>query len=332
MYKDQKVCVVVPCYNEEILILRVIKTMPQFVDHIVVVNDCSTDNTEKVVRSLQGESEFKERLILVNHEKNCGVGAAIGTGYKWARDNKTPVTAVMAGDAQMDPNELQTIISPVINGESDYVKGNRLFYPGALKIIPKYRFFGNSVLSFLTKIASGYWHITDSQTGYTAISLDALETIDIDEIYPRYGMPNDLLVKLNIHEFRVMDVPIKPIYNIGEKSGIKLRKVIFSISLLLIRLFFKRLWNKYILLDFHPLVLFYLCGLIFLPLGFFSLSGIAAYSIIIGARIPSGVVAIISLILFFGLQLLLFAMWFDMDYNRNICINSRRRNSRANSQ
>lgn len=325
MYKGKKICVVVPCHNEEQLVKHVITTMPEFVDYIVVVNDKSTDNSEKVIMDLQSKPLYKKRLILISHEINGGVGAAIRTGYKWAKDHKIPVTAVMAGDAQMDPSELYSIINPVINGEADYAKGNRLFYPGALKMMPKHRFLGNSVLSLLTKIASGYWHIADSQTGYTAISLEALETIDLDSIYPKYGMPNDLLVKLNICNFRVVDIPIKPVYYIGEKSGIKVHKVVFSISILLIKLFFKRLWYKYVLLDFHPLVFFYLFGLILLPFGSITLIILASYSIATGERLPAGWLTITSLILFFGLQLLLFAMWFDMDYNKDICINVRRR-------
>ena len=141
----------------------------------------------------------------------------------------------MAGDGQMDPDELEDICLPIIQNEADYVKGNRLIHKSAKYVIPKARFIGNSVLSMLTKIASGYWHISDTQTGYTAISLKALEKIDIYDIYKSYGMPNDLLVKLNIVYCSVKEIPIKPVYKVGEKSKMKITKVIPRVTLLLIK-------------------------------------------------------------------------------------------------
>jgi hypothetical protein len=171
------------------------------------------------------------------------------------------VVVVMAGDGQMDPADLDRVVAPVARGEADYVKGNRLFRGESWRMIPHYRYLGNAMLSLMTKIASGYWHIADSQSGYTAISHTALVRIDLDRIYKRYGMPNDILVRLNVGNFRVRDVSIRPVYNIGEVSGIRLRKVIPTISWLLLRDFCWRLVEKYILRDFHPLVFFYCMGL-----------------------------------------------------------------------
>ena len=167
----------------------------------------------------------------------------------------------MAGDAQMDPTDLGRVVAPVARGEADYVKGNRLFRGESWQMIPHYRYLGNAVLSLLTKIASGYWHIADSQSGYTAIARIALERLDLDHIYTRYGMPNDLLVKLNVGNFRVRDVSVRPVYHVGETSGIRLRKVIPTIAWLLLRGFCWRLKEKYILRDFHPLVFFLWHGL-----------------------------------------------------------------------
>ncbi len=194
---------------------------------------------------------------MIQHEKNRGVGGAIASGYKWARDHKMDVTAVMAGDGQMDPADLESIIKPVVEGRADYTKGNRLFFGDAWDMIPHYRYIGNSFLSLMTKIASGYWHIADSQSGYTAISLLALKRIDPDSIYRDYGMPNDLLIKLNQYDFRVADVHIRPVYNVGEKSGIRLLHVIPRITWVLFKGFWKRLFFKYVIKDFHPLVFFY---------------------------------------------------------------------------
>ena len=207
MYKDKTVCVVVPAHNEEHLIGRVIETMPDYVDKIVVIDDKSDDKTADVVKGYVEKQP--QRVVLIEHTENQGVGGAIASGYKWALENKMDATAVMAGDAQMDPDDLPNLLDPVVSGEIDYSKGNRLFTGNAWNLIPKVRYLGNSFLSLLTKIASGYWHVADSQTGYTVINLKALELIDIDGIYKRYGMPNDLLVKLNIYNLIGRFFPIK---------------------------------------------------------------------------------------------------------------------------
>ena len=314
MYKKKSIAIVVPAYNEETQITRVIESMPAFVDQIIIVNDCSTDKTSEVVKSLQLEHS---KVLLINHELNQGVGGAIATGYKWVRDNNMDVAVVMAGDAQMDPDDLPAILDPVVEGRADYSKGNRLTTGEAFKKIPKIRYFGNSALTLLTKIASGYWHVTDSQTGYTAINKKALKTINWDDMYKRYGQPNDLLVKLNVYNFRVIDVPIKPIYNVGEKSGIRVRKVLFTMSWLLFKLFCWRIKEKYIIRDFHPLVFFYLLA--------FSL---LLTSIILITRLfylwhqyghaPHMTALALFFSLIMGMQASFFAMWMDSDYNKKL--------------
>jgi len=228
--------------------------MPAVVDRIVVVDDASKDNTVDIVEKYAGEGG---RTVLIRHEVNQGVGGAIASGYKYARDAGADIAVVMAGDGQMDPDDLDNIIDPVATGAADYSKGNRLFYGDAWNMIPHHRYLGNSFLSLLTKIASGYWHIADSQSGYTAISNLALKRIDLDKIYKRYGMPNDILVKLNEYDFVVRDVHIRPVYNVGERSGIRLPSVIPRLLWLLFRGFWGRLFKKYVLKDFHPLVFFY---------------------------------------------------------------------------
>ncbi len=315
MIKGKTVGVVVPAHNEEKLIGEVVSTMPAFVDRIFIVDDCSTDKTVDTVQKL---AQVKSgRVILIQHEKNRGVGGAIVTGYKQARDEKIDVVAVMAGDAQMDPADLDRIVAPVIEGEADYVKGNRLFRGESWYMIPHHRYLGNSVLSLLTKIASGYWHIADSQSGYTAISNVALRTLDLDAIYARYGMPNDLLIKLNINNFRVRDVSIRPIYNIGEKSGIRLWNVVPKISWLLVKGFIFRMGNKYIIRDFHPLVFFYFLGIALTPSGFFL--GLYLLAVrLMGAGVTATSALFAAFLLISGLQSLFFAMWFDMEYNKHL--------------
>jgi len=315
MLKGKTIGAVIPAYNEEALIGRVIETMPDLVDRIVIIDDCSKDRTADIVAAYA--SQRPDRVILLRHGQNEGVGGAIANGYKWCRDHNLDVAVVMAGDAQMDPEDLPALLEPVLNNEVDYCKGNRLISGEAWEQIPRIRYLGNAALSMLTKIASGYWHVADSQTGYTAINRRALHTIDWDHMYKRYGQPNDLLVRLNVFNFRVRDVEIKPIYGIGEKSGVKPLRMIPKLSRLLLRLFLWRMKEKYIIRDFHPLVLFY--ALSFLLLFF---------SIPLGIRLfwmwwsTGNIPPINALALLFvwvvGVQTLFFAMWFDMEYNRHL--------------
>lgn len=311
MYKENKIAVVVPAYNEEKLIVRVMNTMPSYVDKIIVVDDASTDDTYKVAKS-----HADSRTVLIKHKKNQGVGAAIITGYKKALEEGMDIAAVMAGDAQMPPGELTKLLDPIVENKADYVKGNRLLVRDATKKFPKFRFFGNAILTFITKIASGYWHIMDPQNGYTAVSKRVLETINWDVIYPRYGYCNDILVRLNVYDFRVMDVPTTPTYG-EEKSGIKMGRYTVRLSLLLISRFFKRLWRKHVLLDFHPLVFFYLFGMILFPLGCLIGLEILYYRLVLGT-ITGTTVVLCALLIITGLQFLLFAMFFDMESSKSL--------------
>ncbi len=316
MYREATIGVVVPAYNEEVLIKRVIETMPEYVDRIVVIDDASQDRTAEVV--LEHQKAMGDRLVLLRHEENQGVGGAIATGYRWCRDQEIDAAAVMAGDAQMNPDDLPALLDPVVNGEADYTKGNRLFTGDAWNQIPKIRYLGNSAMSLLTKIATGYWHVADSQSGYTVISLEALKTLDWSKMYKRYGQPNDLLVRLNIHSFRVQDIPVKPVYNIGEDSGIRPLRMIPKLSWLLLKLFIYRMLQKYVIRDFHPLLFFY--GLAFFLLLASVPLGVRVFYRwwILGGQIPSiNALAWMSSVIA-GLQSLFFAMWFDMEYNREL--------------
>ena len=315
MYKEKSVAVVVPCHNEEKLIGRVIETMPNFVDYIVCVDDRSTDRTAEIIKNY-AEAQ-PERVVLIQLNPNEGVGGAIAAGYRWARDHNIDATAVMAGDAQMDPADLPALLDPIVSGEVDYTKGNRLFTGEAWNKIPRVRYIGNSLLSMLTKIASGYWHVADSQTGYTVANLRVLKTLNLDEIYKRYGMPNDVLVKLNIYNFRVRDVPVKPVYGIGETSGIRPIRLVPRLSLLLLRLFGYRLLQKYVIRDFHPLVLFYLTGAALLGLGLAFGLFVLSYRLFIGS-LEDNTPLFTAFLILMGWQSILFAMWFDMEVNKDL--------------
>lgn len=314
MYSEKSIAVVVPAYNEEKLIGKTLSSMPEFVDKIIVVNDRSVDRTSEIVLQI---ADNDKKVVLLEHEVNQGVGGAIITGYKRARDLRMDVTAVMAGDAQMDPSDLARIIAPVADGDAGYTKGNRLFYGDAWQMIPHYRYLGNSLLSLLTKIASGYWQIADSQSGYTAISLIALQRIDLEKIYKRYGMPNDILIKLNQADFRVRDVHIKPVYHVGEKSGIRLKSVIPRISWILFKGFWQRLFYKYVIKDFHPLIFFYVLSFILL-VGSIPLAARLFYIWATAGDIPDINAMALVFSIVSGLQTLFFGMWFDMEYNKDL--------------
>jgi glycosyltransferase involved in cell wall biosynthesis len=308
----KRVAVVVPAYNEENLIAETVRSIPAFVDRIYVVDDRSTDGTAAAVHALADA-----RLELIEHERNRGVGGAILSGYRRARDERIDVTAVMAADAQMDPHDLETLVRPVASDEVDYAKANRLFTRQAWDVIPRYRYLGNAVLSLLTKIASGYWHVADSQSGYTAISLKYLDLLELDAIYERYGFPNDMLVHLNVWNARVRDYPSRPIYGVGERSGIRLHSVVPSIAWLLVKGFFWRMREKYVIRDFHPLVFFYALGFVATLIGLGL--GIAEVVLrILGNAIPPATIVLVALLLISGSQFTLFAMWFDMESNRDL--------------
>jgi len=312
MLEGKRVAVVVPAHDEEHLIATTLGGIPGFVDRIIVVDDGSGDATSERVRSF-GDA----RVELVVHERNRGVGAAIVTGYKRALEEELDVICVMAGDNQMDPEDLEALVRPVARGEVDYAKANRLFTGQAWELMPRMRYLGNAVLSMLTKIASGYWHVADSQSGYTAIGKDTLALLDLDRVYTYYGFPNDLLVHLNVVNARVRDLPSLPVYGVGERSGIRYHKVAPRISWLLIKAFFWRLREKYVIRDFHPLVFFYAFGFVAtlagLVLGIIEI----AYRIA-GNAVSVGTVVLIALLLISGSQFTLFAMWFDMESNKDL--------------
>ncbi len=364
MINGKTICVVVPAYNEEEQILKVVDTMPAFVDRIVVVNDLSKDRTLEILLSrqaamepvpslvhpaipevMQGGLDYNradrlldlilqkqsddhikrevmgqpnQRLVVINHLQNGGVGAAIASGYLWAREHHLDCTAVMAGDGQMDPAELIRICEPVVNNGIDYVKGNRLRHPAALQVVPKTRMFGNSVLSILTKIASGYWKVSDTQTGYTAIGLAALKSIQLNDIYPRYGMPNDMLVKLNVQNCTLKEVVIKPVYGIGEQSKMKVHKVIPKISFLLLRGFWHRIVYKYLIREFHPLFLLYITGCASLVVAIAYLTKITYLWITHLREINELTILAFLFTFLFGFQSLLFAMWMDIQDNEKL--------------
>jgi glycosyltransferase involved in cell wall biosynthesis len=255
MYCDQTIVTVVPAYNEEHHIARVITTMPAFVDHIVVIDDASTDATVDVALATADP-----RLVLLRHEHNTGVGGAVVDGHHKALELGAEVVCIMAGDGQTDPAYLASLIEPVAEGRCDMAKANRFFSSTSFDGMPRHRIIGNVVLSFLNKLASGYWHIFDPQNGYLAVRREALEAVPLDSLATGYSLENDFLINLNIVGARVADVPVPAVYA-DERSSIKLRRVAPQMARLLFRGFFRRMVRKYVLWSFSPVALFLFTGL-----------------------------------------------------------------------
>ena len=312
MLEGKRVAVVVPAYDEEALIGETLASIPEFVDRIYVIDDHSQDAT-----AVRAQEVGDPRLEVIVHDRNEGVGAAIVSGYRRALAERIDVACVMAADGQMDPADLETIAGAVARGEVEYAKANRLFTGQAWELMPRHRYLGNAVLSMLTKIASGYWHVADSQSGYTAISRAQLERLDLDRIYPRYGFPNDMLVHLNVWNARVRDIPSRPIYGHGERSGIKLWRVVPSIAWLLLKGFFWRLREKYVIRDFHPLVFFYVLGILLTVAGLV-LGAVETVLRLRGNELTTPTMILVALLLISGSQFTLFAMWFDMESNKDL--------------
>jgi len=314
IYRENNICVVIPAFNDEKLIGTTLDSIPDYIFKIYVVDDASTDRTPEIIRKC---AEKDTRIMHIRHDKNKGAGASVTSGYREALKESMDIVVVMTGDNQMDPANLPAFLDPIIKRKADYAVGNRLQGPEYRKGFPKWRFFSNAFLTLLTKIASGYWQLMDPQNGYTAISRRALERINPNTIYHRYGYCTDILVRLNTYDFKAVNVNHPARYNVAEISGLGHRTSVFKLSRLLFKDFLWRMKEKYLILNFHPLVFFYffgtLCIITSLFLGIFAL-----FDKIVNME-PLFIRATLALILMFiGSMFILFAMLFDMEQERNI--------------
>lgn len=239
MFQKLRVAVVVPAFNEELNVARTVRDVPAFVDHVLVVDDASHDRT-----FLEASRLRRRGLEVLQHPRNRGVGAAIATGYRRALELGVGAAAVMAGDGQMDPADLPALLQPIVDGAADYAKGNRFARADVWRVMPATRVAGNVALSLATKLTSGYWHLFDSQCGYTVASRRALAVIDAAGLFPRYGYPNDLLARLNGAGLRVRDVPVRAVYGPNWRSGIRLSTVVYPMSFVLVRSWMRRLFVR----------------------------------------------------------------------------------------
>ena len=305
MYKDHRVAVVVPAHNEERLIGRVIETMPDFVDHILVVDDASTDDTARAAKSAADP-----RTEVISLVENQGVGGAILTGHDRALTLGADVSVVMAGDAQMDPHFLATLLDPICDGDALFTKANRFYGMGSFDGMPRHRVLGNVVFSFLTKAASGYWNLFDPQNGYTAIHRSALARLPMKRIARRYEFENDLLIHLNILRVPARDVPVPAVYG-DEISGMKLTRVAPRILNQLMRGFWRRIIWKYVVQSFSAVALMFFSGLGLAALG--CAVGVFVLANTLGPATASAGTVVLSVApLLSGFHLLIFAMFLDI--------------------
>ena len=306
MYKNTAIHVVVPAFNEEALVGEVIRTMPAFVDRIFVVDDCSTDGTARVVEALA-----EPRVALLRTPSNLGVGGATVVGYRAALAAGAEVIVKMDGDAQMPPEALPALLDAIIERGADYAKGNRFLHGELVHRMPFERILGNVTLTFLTKLASGYWNVFDPQNGYTAVRASALRILALERLHAGFFFENDMLVALNIHNLRVADVPMPPVYN-SEHSNLSIPAVISTFPLLLVRRFFHRIVEKYVLRDFSPIALFLFLGLASLAFGTLFGGYLWTRGYETGIATPTGSIILCLLALVVGFQLCLQAIVLDI--------------------
>lgn len=309
VYRGLKVGVVVPAYNEEALIATTLTAMPELVDRVVAVNDGSTDGTSG---ALARAADADGRIHLIDRQENRGLGASLVEGYEFLIDDGMDVTVVMAGDAQMDPNHLPALLDPIADGTADAAKGNRFLQHGeALQRMPRNRVLGNIGMTLATKIASGYWSIFDAQNGYVAIRTDLLRRIDLGRLAKGYVVENAFLIEANIAGARITDVAMPAVYG-DEKSTISIFKFIPQAIGLLTFGLMRRIWRRYVVVNTHPVALFFYFGLLLTAWGL----GFGVWAIIETAgpdAVATAGTVMLSVIPFLmGFQLLLAAVILDI--------------------
>jgi glycosyltransferase involved in cell wall biosynthesis len=315
MFGSKKVLVVVVAYDEEQQIGGVLGSIPDFVDQVIVVDDASRDRTAEAVETFAAGAAIP--VALERHERNRGSGSAHLTGFRRALDFPFDILVCIDGDGQMNIEDLPKLLAPVAEGQTDVAKANRLLYKDSARRIPRIRFLGNALLTMLTKVASGYWHISDFQTGYFAISRESIEQLVPMGLSKRYGWPNDLIIKMNVRSLRIVDVISRPVYGVGERSRMRIPIVAIPI---LFRIFVsggKRILYRYLIYDAHPLLLFYFFGTLFFLIGVSG--GLAIWIIdLLSAdyAFDYGYMILLSLCIWLGFIMLMFGMLLDRIENQ----------------
>lgn len=310
MYRNIEVAVVIPCYNEEKLIGKTVKRLPDFVDHIIAVNDASTDKTLDKLHELAKDNK---KVVVIDNEKNLGVGGALMAGYRYALEKtSSEAIGIVAGDDQFDTSYLGPMLDEFIEGKYDYVKASRFFHREAFKTMPRYRQFGNIFISLLTKFSTGYYTITDITNGCGWLRQSILQKVNFDFVQQRYDYETSMLTALSIAGAKIKDHAV-PAYYGEEKSTIKLIPTALRNLRAVWVGFWRRMYYKYVLYSFHPIALFLLSGLALAGFGLVLGIYIAYVRIFNGESPSTGTVMLVVLPLFLGFQFLLTAITMDMN-------------------
>lgn len=306
MYRGRRVAVVIPAFNVAPHIVGVIKEIPEFIDDIIVVEDAGTDETAQLLRGLS-----EARLTMVQHAANQGVGGTMVTGFRLAMKRGADIVVKMDGDGQMDPRFLSSLLDPIVSEGYAYVKGNRFLGEDSLRDMPKIRLAGSFGLTFLSKLASGYWHVFDPVNGYIAIGAAMLRKLPLDRIARRYFFENDMLIQLNVFRARVKDVPVRARYG-DEASSMRLSLVLLTFPLYLMKGFWYRIYQRHVLREFSPVAVFWILGSLLLTWG----TGFGAYTWIksawSGHVATTGTVMLSVLPFILGFQLVLQAILIEI--------------------
>ncbi len=307
MVQGCRVGVVIPCFRNEQTLEAVVRELPDSVDTVIVVNDASPDGAQAVAERLASP-----RVVVLKHEKNQGVGGAMATGYAAALERGLDVVVKMDGDGQMAPEGIADLVTPIAEGRCEYAKGNRFLHARELEDMPLLRKLGSIVLTFLTKFASGYWHVFDPQNGFVAIAGDALASLDLERLrHRRYFFENEMLIQLNVLGARVLDCPMPARYG-GEVSSLRIGRVLFYFPYFFLRGFHFRMLHRYVLRDFSIVIPFYLLGTALFLLGL----GVGAHAWILAlltlVPTPTGTIMLAVLPLILGLQFLLQGLLIDI--------------------
>ncbi len=314
MYRKLETAVVIPCYNEEKMITQTIKKIPEYIDHIIAVNDASTDNTIGVLNKLKKQYS---KLIIVDNKVNQGVGGALIAGYDYAiKNTKTTAIGIVAGDDQFDSSYLKAMLDDFIDQSADYVKASRFFHREAFKTMPKYRQFGNIFISLLTKFSTGYYSITDITNGCGWLRREIIEKVDFSIVEKRYDYETSMLTALSIANAKVIDHAVPAHYG-DEKSTIKLIPTAWRNLKAVWKGFWRRIYYKYVLYGFHPVALFLFTGMFFLIISLL-LAIFLLYVKLFAHQSPTaGSVMLAVLPFILGIQLTLTALTIDVSNENN---------------
>ena len=307
MYYGRRVTVVIPAYNVRKQILTTLAGIPDLVDNIIVVDDASSDGTSQVLADV-----LDSRLMRFTHETNQGVGGAVVTGFRGALAQKAELIVKMDADGQMDPKYIPALLEPIVAGACGYTKGNRFLSTEELRSMPWLRLVGAFCLTFLCKLASGYWHVFDPVNGYVAIDVNVLRKLPLNHLARRYFFETDLLIHLNVFRVRIKDVPIPPRYG-DEQSSMRLLTVLFTFPVFLLKGFWYRLYQRHVLREFSAVAVFWVFGAVMLLWG----TGFGAFvwtkSIHSGHVATTGTVMLSVLPLMLGFQLALQAILIEIN-------------------